>query len=181
MRVGYVGFLLPLLFGLLTAPILPAETPEERLAFDAALRSFQSGFAEKAAADLAAFRTRHPMSTLVPDAVLYEAKARVDLGQRDAAARLLEERLESIGSLKDQALHLIGEIHLRRPDFPAAAKAFRRLLSETPNSALVLQAAFGEAFAHYRAGDYPRAIQLLSNPTNAFLSAASAKPNDDLG
>lgn len=157
-----------------------AQSPAERIAFDAAVRSLQAGFAEKAATDLAAFRAQNPTSSLVPDAVLLEARARTDLGQLDTAIRLLEERLESIGSLKDQALHFLGEIHLRRSDFPAAAKSFHRLIRETPNSTLLLKASFGEALAQFRSGDYTTSAALLSGPTNAFSIAVAAQPNDEL-
>jgi TolA-binding protein len=157
-----------------------AQSPAERIAFDAAVRSLQSGFAEKAATDLATFRAQNPTSSLVPDAVLLEARARTELGQLDAAIRLLEERLESIGSLKDQALHFLGEIQLRRSDFAAAAKAFHRLIRETPNSSLLLKASFGEALARFRSGDYAATAALLSVPTNAFPIAATAQPNDEL-
>lgn len=158
----------------------PAQSPAERIAFDAAVRSLQAGFADKAATDLAAFRAQNPTSSLVPDAVLLEARARADLGQLDAAIRLLEERLESIGSLKDQALHLLGEIQLRRSDFAAAAKSFHRLIRETPNSSLLLKASFGEALSLFRAGDYAATASLLSVATNTFPIAVAAQPNDEL-
>jgi TolA-binding protein len=176
------AFLALTLTAALLLPTLPAhaQAPAERLAYDAAVRALQSGFAEKAATDLAAFRAQNPTSALVPDAVLLEARARVELNQPEPAIALLQERLESIGSLKDQALHLIGETHLRRADFPAAAKAFHRLILETPNSPLVLQAGFGEALAHFRAGEFTTAASLLANPTNAFPTAATAQPNHEL-
>ena len=157
-----------------------SQAPAERTAFDAAVRSLQAGFAEKAAADFAAFRTQNPTSPLVPDAVLFEARSRIELGQLDPATRLLQERLESIGSLKDQALHTLGEIQLRRFDFHAAASAFHRLILETPNSELILKASFGEALAWFRAGAYSNTVALLSGPTNAFTLAAAAKPADEL-
>ncbi len=171
--------LLPLALALLGLPSA-AQTPEERIAFDAAVRALQSGFAEKAATDLAAFRAGNPTSSLLPDAVLLEARARADLDQTDVAIQLLEERLESIGSLKDQALHFLGEIQMRRGDFPAAARAFHRLIVETPNSSLLLKAGFGEALARFRSGDYPAAADLLSVATNAFPVAVAAQPNDEL-
>ncbi|MGE3310130.1 MAG: tetratricopeptide repeat protein [Limisphaerales bacterium] len=157
-----------------------AQSPEERIAFDAAVRALHSGFAEKAATDLAAFRAANPTSSLLPDAVLLEARARADISQTQVAIQLLEERLESIGSLKDQALHFLGEIHMRHGDFAAAARAFHRLIVETPNSGLLLKAGFGEALALFRSGDYPAAADLLSVATNAFPVAAAAQPNDEL-
>src|SRR5690606_9275802 len=86
---------------------VPAQTPEERIAFDAAVRAFNDGFAEKAADDLAAFLRDHPTSPLAAEATLLEARARAKTGQLEAAAGLLTSRLDSLTDLKDQALYLL--------------------------------------------------------------------------
>lgn len=161
-------------------PTLRAQTPEQQTAFDAATRALRDGFAAKAADDFAAFRQRFPESPLTPEAGLREARARAELNDLDTAAQLLTDRIEALGSLKDQALHLLGDIHLRRGRFSESAQAFARLLRETPESALLLPASFGEALATFRAGGFAQAVALLSGPTNAFVRASTAAPNDDL-
>ncbi len=155
------------------------QTPEERLAFDAAVRALESGFADKAAADLAEFVAGNPASPLVPQAILLEARSRAQIGQLDAAADLLVARLESLGPLKDQALYLLGDVNLRRNRFQEAEQAFRRLAAEFPESSLLLKAGFSQALALFRGGDPAAAASLLANPTNAFARAAAAAPNHE--
>lgn len=157
-----------------------AQTPEQQTAFDAAARSLRDGFAAKAAADFAAFRQQFPDSPLTPEAGLREARARAELNELEAAARLLSERVDTLGNLKDQGLHLLGDVQLRRGKFAEAAEAFGRLIRETPNSSLLLPASFGEAMARFQAGEFAQVTTLLATPTQAFAKAAAAAPNDDL-
>lgn len=184
-----MNWILPLLLLIasLTAPAQtpetsppPTEVPAERLAFDAALRTLEGGFTEQAAQDFAAFAQAHPNSPLLPQAVLLETRARSQIGQLDPAAQILTERLPQLGSVRDQALQLLGEIHLRRQRFPEAAAAFRQLIDEFPQSSLVLTASFHEALAHFRDSQFPLTIELLSIPTQAFPQSAATQPNDEL-
>lgn len=121
--------------------------PPERIAFDAALRTLQTGFGAQAADQFAEFAARNPDSPLAAEAILIECRARADLGRLDAAAQRLTEQLERLGPLRDQGLHALGEIHLRRGDPQAAATAFDRLIRESPQSPLLLQAGLGQALA----------------------------------
>jgi TolA-binding protein len=157
----------------------PAPAPAERLAFDAAVRTLQSGFAAQAAGQFDEFARAHPESPLVPEALLLESRARADLGQLDAAAELISRHLDRFGNLRDRALHALGEIHLRREDPAAAAAAFERLLREIPQSPLVPQAGFGQALALFRAGRYAQASELLASPTNAFARAVAGQPDSE--
>lgn len=152
----------------------------ERLAFDAALRVLQDGFAEQAAADLNAFRQQFPASPLAPQAALLAAHAHTQVGQLDHAATLLAGLRGSLGELQVQADYLLGDVHLRRGNFPEAAGAFRQVTGQDPAPPLLLQAGFGEALALFRAGNYIQAAALLATPTQAFPRAAAAAPNDDL-
>ncbi|MBX3745359.1 MAG: tetratricopeptide repeat protein [Verrucomicrobiae bacterium] len=157
----------------------PGQTPGQQIAFDAAIRAREGGFAEKAASDFAEFIRLHPDSPLAPHASLIEARARLDIGQPDAAIATLTRHLERWDSLKDQALHLLGEVQLHGNRFHDAARAYRRLVTETPESPLLLQAAFAEAMATFRARDFERAISLLDDPNGAFRRAAERQPDDE--
>src|SRR4029453_16122045 len=101
--------------------------------------------------------------------------------QIDAALKLLGDRLDQLGVLRDQARHLRGEVFLRRGNFIAAAGEFHQLVTEVPESPLLLKAGFGEALALFRAGRQPEAAALLLNPTNPSARGAAVQPNDELG
>jgi TolA-binding protein len=143
------------------------------------VRALDDGFAEKAADDLAGFLNDYPDSPLAPQATLIEARARARIGQLEAAARLLTTRLDSLNALKDQALYLLGQVRLEQGDLAEATAAFRRLIHESPDSPLLLNAAFGEALAYFKDGNYDRVTSLLSAETNAFHMAASNTPADE--
>ena len=85
LRFGPLRWILILLLLVRVGGSSQAQTAAERLAFDAAVRSLQAGFAEKAANDLAEFIRQNPESPLAAEAILLEARARADLGQLDGA------------------------------------------------------------------------------------------------
>lgn len=167
------------LFGVAAPAPAPAQSPEQQIAFDAAIRAREGGFAEKAATDLAEFVRLHPDSPLAPHASLIEARARLEIGQPEAAAETLTRHLERWATLKDQALYLLGEVQLRRHGFEDAARTFRRLVVEIPESPLLLQAAFSEALATFRAGGFEQTVSLLADETGAFRRAAERQPDDE--
>ncbi len=156
-----------------------APVPEDRIPFEAALRSLQAGFRAPAAEAFAAFVKARPDSPLVPEATLWEARARAELGQHEAAIAVLQSRLERLATLRDQGLILLGDLHLARSEYPSAAAAYRRLTVELPASSRLLQAAFGEALAQFRAGHLAATRALLAGTTNAFARASAALPNDE--
>ncbi|MBL9139882.1 MAG: tetratricopeptide repeat protein [Verrucomicrobiales bacterium] len=156
-----------------------SQTPAERIAFDAALRSFETGLSELAGRQFSEFIAANPSSPLVPQAILLEARARLAVGQLDAAAQGLASRLEALGPLKDEALYLIGDIELRRGRHPEAAQAFGRLTASTQDPGLLLKAAVAEALAWFRANQWRRVSDLLIGTTNAFTRASTARPNDE--
>lgn len=169
-----------LLVLLAPGPVLPALGQEDQIAFNAALRAFEDGFAEKAAADLAELARKHPESPLLNQAAFLEARARFRIRQYDQAAEILARRLDSFGDLKPEALYLLAEIDLQRGRPLDAARAFQQINRESTNATLRLKAAFGQAFAHFRAGEFAQAARLLSVPTNDFVRAAAALPTDEL-
>lgn len=155
-------------------------TAVDRIAFDAAVRTLQAGFAAQAAEALASFVKGSPDSPLAPQALLLQAKATADLGQLETAAQMLSTGEPRLGALRDQALQLRGEIEMRRGDYPTAAASFHRLVAEMPESPLVLRASFHEALALLRARQPAEAVALLSVATNAFPRAAAGQPNGEL-
>jgi TolA-binding protein len=176
-------FLAPLLLLLFVSAFprrAPGQTPEERLAFEAAVRTLESGFAEKAAADFAQFIQHFPQSPLAAQAILLEGRARSQAGQLDAAAEGLGRRIDGLGGLKDQAYYLLGDVNLRRERFDEAAQAFRRVAADTPESPLAFKAAFSEALAVFRAGKYAQASDLLSHESEHFSRHSARQPEHEL-
>ncbi|MCC6233831.1 MAG: tetratricopeptide repeat protein [Verrucomicrobiales bacterium] len=157
----------------------PAPAPADRIAFDAAVRTLETGFAEKAANDLAEFTKANPTSPLIPEATLLEARARTQIGQLAPAAEILRTRWESLGPLRDQALHLLGEVELRQNHLPEAAAAFARLLADFPESPLALRASLGQALAEFRAGHFSRTAELLGSTNLPFARVSAKLPADE--
>lgn len=135
---------------------------------------------DRADREFEAFAKAYPNSELVPDAILLQGQCRYQLGNFEGAVALLQPRLETAGRLTDQYCFWLAQAQYSRGDLPAAADLFARLLNQFPNAANRLEASYGEAIARYWAGELPKTIELLSNPTNAFRLAAQQQPQDDL-
>jgi tetratricopeptide (TPR) repeat protein len=152
--------------------------PENR-AFDAAARSFNDGFYERAEREWGDFVKQFGSSDRVPQAILYQAQARMHVGRYAAAADLLNGNFSKAGKLADQYRYGVAEGLFQLGNFPAAAAAYARLIAEFPRSPLRLRAAYGEASAWFNAGDLAQAIARLRQPAGAFQPAAQAQPHDE--
>lgn len=166
---------------MLLAAALPlgAATPERR-AFEAAAQAFQGGFWERAENEFDAFVQKFPAAPEVPEAILFQAEARIERTNYAGAIELLTNRMAGATNLVDQYLFWIAEAHSRKGDYQAAAETFARLVKEHPGSVRRVWAVIGEATARSRLGDWPRVIDSLRQTNGAFLTFASANPGSEL-
>ena len=153
--------------------------PEETLAVDALRKMFQDGLYEVAERQSADFIRQFPNSELLSEAVLIQARSRIQLRRYDDAIALLAEKAGQAGKRGDEFAFWQAEGRLAKGDLAGAAEAFVKVIAAYPESPLRLQASYHEAFARSRQGDNGRAINLLRDPNSAFQHGAQARPDDE--
>ena len=170
--------ILPVL--LLALPVRSAPSPAEQRALAAAENSFHLGFWERAEKQFAAAAEKAPVkSELRAQAVLRQAQARFKLGRFTNAVELLSTRQREAGALADQYQFLIGEAQFQNSNYTNAAETYARLVKDYTNSAYFTEAAYNQALARSRFGDWPGVESLLQEPGGAFQKAATANPTND--
>jgi len=157
-------------------PRLWAASPEDR-AFDAAIKAFQDKFYARAEAELADFCQKNPTSPRLPDAILVQAQARLELTNYAGAIQLLAANQAKAGTNADQYLFWLGQACLRKGDWRAAGDAFAKLVKEQPSSTRRLEASVGEAWARSalaqtEPAEWQRVIGLLQDTNGVFQGAA---------
>lgn len=156
-----------------------SHSPETR-AFTAAAEAFQSGFYERAETELRDFSQKFPASTLLAEAGLLQAQARIQLTNYDGAIELLAARESSSESLRDQYLFWLAEACFRKGDYARAGNFFARVTAEFPQSSRRLESAIGEAAASARLKAWPRVIEILRQPDGIFEAAATTGSTNTL-
>ncbi|HPC61198.1 MAG TPA: tetratricopeptide repeat protein [Verrucomicrobiota bacterium] len=156
-----------------------APSPEER-AFIAAAQAFEGGFFERADKELEAFAQQFPASARVPEAVLMQAQARVQLKNYAGAIELLSARLATAGTWMDQYLFWLGEAHNRQDQYAQAADYFARLVREQTNSSRRLEAAVAEAAARSKLAQWPQVVALLQDSNSVVQVTGRSNPTNGL-
>ncbi|HOX57935.1 MAG TPA: outer membrane protein assembly factor BamD [Candidatus Paceibacterota bacterium] len=169
-----------LLIVLLAAePRLLAATPADR-AFDAAVKAFHDTFYDRAEAELADFRQKHPASPRLAEAILLQAQARLQLSNYAGAIELLSAHQNAAGTNADQYLFWIAEARARNGEWRTAGVDFAKVVKEYPNSARRLEAVIGEAsaraaLARMEPAEWPKVIELLQATNGTFQAAVRAQ------
>lgn len=161
---------------LATGPRLCAASAANR-AFETATKAFHDTFYERAEAQFAEFRQKYPASPRLPEAILLQAQARLELSNYAGAIELLSAHQPAAGTNADQYQFWLAEAHSRKGDWRAATEAFAKLGKEFPASSRRLEAVIGEAAARAALAptdpaEWPRVIALLQDTNGVFQSAA---------
>jgi TolA-binding protein len=159
------------------APV-PVSAVREESAFNAAARSFQGSFYDRADRELGAFIQAFPASERLGEALLLQAQARFQLKKYDEVIALLSPRLAPPGKGTDKYRFWLAEAHFQRGDYPSATAAYAQLVKDFPDSSLRSEACFGEAMSWFKLGNLTNAVQLLRQPDGVFQKVAQASPND---
>jgi TolA-binding protein len=156
--------LLALVFS--AGPVLAAPSPEDR-AFAVAMDEFHTspGLSEKKFAD---FVQKYPSSVRVPEAILYQAQARLLSGEAAGAMDLLATNQNRADKLAPQYLYWLGRARFQNQDYVGAADIYDDMLRKFPDSPQSLDATIREAGAYARLEKWPRVIELLGQ-TNGFF------------
>ena len=150
----------------------------ETQAFTAAERVYLDADYKNAEADFGDFIQKFPSSARIPEAVLYQAQARIKLGDYNVALSLLSAYQSRAGALADWYLLCQGESFLAQGDFAEAEVRFSRLMREFPASHLHLAAVVDTAVARMRLARWAQVIELLGQTNGIFnLSAGTNRAN----
>jgi TolA-binding protein len=159
----WILFLLALMAG--AGPVLAANSTAEQRAFDVAMGKFGTvpELSEQAFAD---FIQKYPNSIRVPEAILYQAQARLLSGQAEGAIQLLATN--HTDKLAPNYLYWLGCARFQNNDYAGAADTFGQLLEKFPESPQALDATVREAGAFARLQQWPRLVQLLERTNGLF-------------
>ena len=169
---------------LAAGPRLWAASPADR-AFDAAVKAFQDTFYARAETQLADFCQKNPTSPHLPQAILLQAQARLELTNYAGAIQLLTANLGQAGTNIDQYLFWLGNAYSRKEDWRAASDTFARLAKEYPASTRTLEASLGEAaaraaLARTDPAEWSRVIGLLQQTNGIFQEVVRTNAASDL-
>jgi TolA-binding protein len=153
-----------------------AASPADR-SFNTAVELFKGTFYAQAEAQLADFCQKNPTSPRLPEAVLVQAQARLELTNYAGAIELLTANQGKAGTNADQYLFWLGTAYSRKGDWRAAVDTFAKLVKEQPTSSRCLEANLGEAsarsaLAQTEPAEWQRVIGLLQETNGLFQSAA---------
>jgi TolA-binding protein len=171
-------FLLSILFA--ARPQLFAASSAEARAFNAAISDFNLGFYDRAESAFAGFALVYTNSPRLAEAILYQAKARLQQTNYDGAIALISAHQAAAGTNADRYLFWLAEAKFRKGDYQAAAAAFANLVQNYPDSSFRLDAGIGEATARARLADWVAVIRLLNQTNGFFQAAARAQATNEL-
>ena len=145
----------------------------ETQAFTAAENLYLDADYKNAEADFGDFIQKFPNSTRIPEAVLYQAQARVKLGDYNGALTLLSAHQGQAGTLSDWYLLCQGEAFLAKGDYLHAEADFSKLINEFPTSPRRLAAVVNAAVTRMRLSQWQQVIALLGETNGVFQRTAS--------
>src|SRR5579883_200379 len=127
------------------------------------------------------FILKFPNSPRLPEAVLYQAQARLKLGNYTGALSLLAARRSQAGALADWYLLCQGEALLAQGEYAQAETNLTTLLHDFPTSPHRLSAVVNAAVAEMRLSRWDRAVELLGQTNGVFqLTASTNHANPDV-
>ena len=116
---------------------LAAESAADR-DFRVAREALRDTFYERAEAGFADFCKKFPTSPRLPEAILLQAAARIELSNYAGALELLSAGQKNAGTNADQYLFWLAEANSRKGDYRAASDGYAKLIKEFPASPRLL-------------------------------------------
>ena len=153
--------------------LLAAGTAEDR-AYSVAERAFQLEAWDTADMKFGEFVDRFPKSPQLPEAILFQAKAKYCLTHFDEVVQLLSTNQSRAGMWQDEYLYWMAQAQIGMTNFQAAADSFAQLQKGFPDSPRRIEAAVQEAMAMARLGDWARVVSMLEAPDGVFQQAAKS-------
>jgi TolA-binding protein len=137
-------------------------------------------FPDKAEEAIIEFRQKYTNSTLLPEAILIQAKARFYQSNFVGATELLLANFNPRDTFASDYLYWLGLSEAKRGEYRKAAEAFSRLVKEYPTSPQLLDASIQQAAAYSMIPDWSQVIGLLSQTDGVFQSVARTNSPGDL-
>ena len=143
-------------------------------------RAFQDGLFAQSRRMLERLLERYPSDSRAPDATLLLGKARLSLGQHEAALQTFRQAqtLSPVPGRPDEARFWEGETLFRMKRYPEARAIYDRILTDNPNSPSAPDAVYGLAWVNLELKRRDQAVtefrRLLSSyPENANVPSAT--------
>lgn len=153
-----------------------APTSAETSAINRAETQLGMMFPDKAEQAIILFRQQYTNSTLLPEAILIQAKARFYQSNYTGATELLRSNFNPRDPLAPDYLYWRGLAEGKRGQYLQAAEAFARLVKEYPSFPQLLDASIQQAAAYSMIPEWSRVIDLLSQSNGVFQSASRSNP-----
>ena len=157
-----------------------AASAAEKRAFAAAVKSFDGGWWEIAEQEFAGFIQKYPKSEYRAEAILRQAQARCRQRNFGGAVELLSANLNQTGSFADEYRFWLAEAHYDSSNYLAAAEAYGLVASEFPGSKHAALAAYDQALAYSKLGEWARTAELLSRKDGPLQMAIESGPTNPL-
>jgi TolA-binding protein len=173
--------ILLLLLGFWTVGSVWSASGAENQAFTAAEKLYLDAFYKEAETNFSDYIQKFPNSPRIPEAILFQAQARLKLGDYAGALNLLSAHQGQAGAFTDWYLLVQGEALLSKGDFAQAEANFSRLTREFPSSPRRLTAVVDAAVAQMRLSQWPKVTELLGYSNGVFqLTAATNHASPDV-
>jgi TolA-binding protein len=165
---------------LLAGSRLLAATSAESQAFNTALNFRNGAVWDRAEAEFAQFIRQYTNSTLVPEAILFQAEARIKQTNYAGAIELLSANVAKAGARADEYHFWLGEAYFGKGDYKSAVNEFAKLIQEFPTSSRRLEATVEQAGAELRLDGWKQIVELLQKTNGVFYINALASPTNGL-
>ena len=156
-----------------------AATPWENRAYEVVVKLFEDGISELASREAEAFLVRYPGSEKTAEVALIAAQTNLELSRPDDAISVLSQHRNEAGALADEFLFWLAQARFQKGELGGAARGFGELLTRYPESKRRFEAAYQQAFARFKQGDFPGAIKLLQAPDGAFQRLLKEAPDNE--
>jgi TolA-binding protein len=150
-----------------------AALPGEEKEFGQAKESFNTTLYKRAEGDFADFAKKFPASPHLPEAILLQARSRLEQSNYAGAIELLAASEGVVGAQKDEFVYWQGETRLREGKNDLASALFGRVMTEFPASGRRLDAAVKQAAAKAKLGQWQAIVESLG-PTNGVFQTLAA-------
>ena len=170
-------FVATLLFALTSGRLDAQESPESR-AFKNAARWYQTGVYDTAEREFRKFAADFPQSPMLAEAILFQARAALEQTNVVGTISILTQHMPRAGLLTDQYRYRLGTAYLQSSNYTAAAESFALIARQFPNSALLLEASYGEALARFKLRNFGQVIGLLQDANGVFHQASATRSSD---
>ncbi len=152
----------------------------EKTDFNDACKLFENKFWPQAESRFAAFAGTYTNSTqLLPAAILYQARARLEQFNYEGAIDLLQAKLPAAGNLAEQYHYYISESLYLGGKYQAAAESCASFIKAFPQSSLRLAASVREAQTCAKLEDWSRVADLLQRADGTFRLTSRDQPKND--